>query len=62
MGRGWGAAICREAGPDGEAGVDFSRAIRRIQQTAEKARFHARAELLRQDVKRDNLFGHTTDS
>ncbi|MCR9199921.1 MAG: helicase-related protein [Planctomycetaceae bacterium] len=59
---GWlGAAICREAGATGEADVDFSRQLRRLQGAAEKLQFHARAELLRRDISRDNLFGNAAD-
>ena len=50
-------AIVREAGPDGEARADFSGALRRLQQAAEKQQFRGRVELLKKDMSRDNLFG-----
>ena len=50
-------AIRRESGIDGEANVDFTKALHRIQQVAEKQQFLSRAELLRQDIARDSLFG-----
>jgi preprotein translocase subunit SecA len=51
-------AIQREAGSNGEAEADFTSAIARIQQAAEKQQFLGRAELLRQDIARDTLFGN----
>ena len=50
-------AVLREAGDAVEADADLESAIRRLQQAAEQRQFQGRAELLRKDLKRDNLFG-----
>ncbi|MCA9063168.1 MAG: hypothetical protein KDA96_08915 [Planctomycetaceae bacterium] len=50
-------AIRREADPDGEARVDFSSQLRRVQATAERSQYSARMELLRHDNARDVLLG-----
>lgn len=52
-----GEAIRREAGLSAEADADFSKPLARLQKTAEKQLFLSRAELLRQDIARDSLFG-----
>ncbi len=54
-----GDAIRREAGDAEEAQADFSKPLARLQKAAEKQQFLARAELLRQDIARDSLFGET---
>jgi preprotein translocase subunit SecA len=51
-------AIRREAGRDGEAPTDILQPLKRLQLTAEKQQFLMRAELLRQDLSRDVLFGN----
>lgn len=52
-----GKAIQREAAVSGEADADFTKALIRLQKNAEKQQFFARAEMLRQDIARDSLFG-----
>lgn len=52
-----GEAIRREAGNGTEADVDFSSPLLKLQKAAEKQQFLARAELLRQDIATDSLFG-----
>ncbi len=50
-------AIRRDADADCETRADSSKPLRRIQQAAEKHHYLGRAELLRQDITRDTLFG-----
>ncbi|MEQ9408245.1 MAG: hypothetical protein RIK87_10990 [Fuerstiella sp.] len=56
FGRWLADAIRRDADADGEASADFTKPLTRLQKAAEKQQFLARAELLRQDIARDNLF------
>ncbi len=55
-----GVAIAREAGAGDEAASDFSHPLARLQKAAEKQQFQVRAQLLKQDIARDSLFGETT--
>ncbi|MCP4788085.1 MAG: preprotein translocase subunit SecA [Fuerstiella sp.] len=52
-----GDAIRRDADANGETRADASKPLHRIQQAAEKHNYLGRAELLRQDITRDTLFG-----
>lgn len=51
-------AIQREADGTGEADADLTKPLVRLQRAAEKQQFLGRAELLRQDISRDTLFGN----
>lgn len=51
-------AIIRESDESLEADADFTTAIRRVQEKAEKHHYLGRAELLRQDIATDSLFGN----
>ncbi|MCA9168600.1 MAG: hypothetical protein KDB23_13085 [Planctomycetales bacterium] len=54
---GWlASAIKRSADDNGEAKVDFSRPLSRIQRSAERVGYAARCNLLRRDLARDTLF------
>ncbi len=58
FGRWLSNAIIRESDSSGEAHADFSKPLTRLQRAAEKQQFLARAELLKQDISRDSLFGN----
>jgi len=53
-------SIRRHAGAGGEAEVDFSSQLRRIQQSCERMGYAARSALLRRDLSRDTLFSQQT--
>lgn len=56
---GWlSQAIVRESDQGGESLADFTKPLARLQRAAEKQQFIVRAELLRQDISRDSLFGN----
>lgn len=54
-------AIQRESDSSGEADADFTKPLTRLQRAAEKQQFLGRAELLRQDISRDTLFGNVAN-
>lgn len=58
FGRWLSSAIVREAESSGESLADFTKPLTRLQTAAEKQQFLARAELLKQDISRDTLFGN----